>query len=62
MTNYSMQTDEIEKKTYKKIEENKSDFQKKHLAKNTKVKKKKKKNLVRKCKLSRANFTTSHFG
>jgi hypothetical protein len=37
MTNYSMQTDEIEKKTYKKIEENKSDFQKKHLAKNTKV-------------------------
>jgi hypothetical protein len=38
MTNYSMQTDEIEKQTYKKIEENKSDFQKKHLAKNTKVK------------------------
>ena len=27
----------LKKKTYKKIEENKSDFQKKHLAKNTKV-------------------------
>jgi len=33
----------LKKKTYKKIEENKSDFQKKHLAKNTKFKKKKKK-------------------
>ena len=37
----------------------KKDLQKKHLAKNTKVKLK---NLLRKCKLTQVNFTTTHSG